>query len=403
MFDLIFKILFFIMLVYCGFSVVYFFIFSLAGKFIKEKHTSVFYLPDTRIAMLLPAYKEDGVILLTANNLLNLDYPAELFHVYVIADSFADATLKELRKLPLTILEVSFENSTKTKSLNEAFERIGENYDIALICDADNILANDFLKKVNSAFLSGIRAVQGRRVAKNTDTGFALLDGCSEAINNHIFRKGANALGLSSSVTGSGMAFGFSLLKRILSDMSAISGFDKPLQLKIVQSGIKIKYLEDALIFDEKVDNPDSFKQQRRRWLLSQFIYLNQYFLQGCRELMKGNLSYFNLAVANNLVPPRVLLIAAMPLLCIAAYFVQPPFIFYTAVILMLMYILSLLLAIPAELMNKKLWNALLQLPKGIILMAANLFKLRKAKNVFIHTIHTKNEITNPLYNTHGK
>ena len=98
------------------------------------------------------------------------------------------------------------------------------------------------------------------------------MDGCSEAINNHIFRKGANALGFSSAVIGSGMAFEFSTVKNILSEISAISGFDKPLQLKIVESGNKIKYLEDALIFDEKIDNPNAFKQQRKRWLLASLL-----------------------------------------------------------------------------------------------------------------------------------
>ena len=265
------------------------------------------------------------------------------------------------------------------------------------------MLAKGFLKKINDAFMNGAKAVQGRRVAKNLDTSFAVLDSCSEAINNNIFRKGANALGISSAVIGSGMAFEFDVLRNALSEISAISGFDKPLQLKITESGIKILYLEDALIFDEKVDNSDAFRQQRKRWLLSQFIYLKEYFFKGLNQLLKGNLSYFNLAVANNLVPPRAFLIAGLPALCIAAWFIQLPLVFYTTVILFGVYFLSMIIAIPAELKNKKLLNALLQLPKAIVLMIGNLFRMKKAKKVFIHTIHTKNEITNPLYKMYGE
>ena len=157
------------------------------------------------------------------------------------------------------------------------------------------------------------------------------------------------------------------------------------------------------MIFDEKVDNSDAFKQQRKRWLLSQFIYLKEYFFKGCRQLLKGNLSYFNLAVANNLVPPRAFLIAGLPVLCIAAYFIQLPVVFMQQFLLLAVYFISMLIAIPAELKNKKLLNALLQLPKAIILMIGNLFRMKKAKKVFIHTIHTKNEITNPLYTMYGE
>jgi cellulose synthase/poly-beta-1,6-N-acetylglucosamine synthase-like glycosyltransferase len=377
--------------------------FSMAAKFFKRDKSAATYLPLKKIAVLVPAYKEDEIILATAQNILSQDYPKELFDVYIIADSFKNTTIEQLEKLPLNVLQVSFTNSSKTKSLNECFKNMRHYYDIALICDADNMLAKGFLKKINDAFLNGAHAVQGRRVAKNLDTSFAILDSCSEAINNNIFRKGANALGISSSVIGSGMAFEFDTLRAALSQISAISGFDKPLQLKITEAGTKIIYLEDALIFDEKVDNSDAFKQQRKRWLLSQFIYLKEYFFKGCGQLLKGNISYFNLAVANNLVPPRAFLIAGLPALCIAAWFIQLPVIFYAAVFLTGVYFISMVMAVPAELKNKKLLSALLHLPGAIILMIGNLFRMKKAKKVFIHTIHTKNEITNPLYKMYGE
>ncbi len=402
MFSQVLIILFAVIFIYCGVSVVYLFVFAVASKFYKRNSITATYIPLKKIAVLVPAYKEDGIIVATAQNLLSQDYPSHLFEVYIIADSFKNTTIQQLSTLPLHVINVAFENSSKTKSLNECFRQIDEQYDIALICDADNMLAKRFLKDINDAFLAGAEAVQGRRVAKNNDTSFALLDGCSEAINNNIFRKGANALGLSSSVIGSGMAFDFEVLRNALANISAISGFDKPLQLKIVESGTKIKYLEDALIFDEKIDNPDAFKQQRKRWLLSQFIYLKEYFLKGCSYLLKGNISYFNLAVANNLVPPRAFLIAALPLLCIAAFFIKPV-IFISALLLMLLYVTSLVVAIPSELKNKNLLSALAQLPKAISLMIFNLFRLKKAKQVFIHTVHTKSEITNPLYKIHGE
>lgn len=398
MFDTITKILFLILLIYCSFSVVYFFIFSLAGALAKKIERLNYSVPVNRIAILVPAYKEDGIILSTAKNLLNIDYPRNWYDVYIIADSFQPSTIQQLKELRLHVIEVSFENSTKTKSLNAALQAITKPYNIALICDADNLLSDDFLRQVNYEFVKGQKAVQGRRVAKNIDTDFAVLDGCSEAINNHIFRKGANALGLSSAVIGSGMAFEFNKLKNMLSEISAVSGFDKPLQLKIVESGIKIKYLEDALIFDEKVDNSNAFKQQKKRWLLSQFTYLKEFFIPGCKQLLKGNFSYFNLAVLNNIVPPRVLLIFALAVLTVLTYFFEPGIIFRFFLGFSILYFIVLLMALPQQLIDIKLFKAVFQLPKAMFMMIASLFAIRKARNVFIHTIHTKTEITNPLY-----
>ena len=295
------------------------------------------------------------------------------------------------------MLEVSFEKSTKTKALNEAFRRIGEAYDIALICDADNMLAGDFLRRINDRFVKGARAVQGRRVAKNLDSSFAILDACSEAINNHIFRKGANGIGLSSAVIGSGMAFEFGTVRQVLSEIQAVGGFDKILQLKVVGQGISIEYLEDALVFDEKVDSSEAFQQQRKRWVSSQFIYLRQFFGPACRQLLQGNLSYFNLAVANNLVLPRAFLLVLPPLLALAGFFLNPVW-GWAGLGLWLLYLLSLAFGLPVAFLNRDLLVAVLRLPKAIIVMIGALFQVKKANKTFIHTVHTKTEISNALF-----
>jgi len=392
------NVFFVLLFSYCGISVLYLFVFSLTGKLFYKKNMSVSVEPIKRIGVLVPAYKEDGIILATARNLVQLNYPSELYDVFIIADSFQEETLKQLRELPLCVIEVSFDKSTKTKALNAGFSYIKKEYDIALICDADNILANDFLRILDHSFSNGARAVQGRRVAKNLDSSFAILDACSEAINNNIFRKGANALGLSSAVIGSGMAFEFEKIKNILGEIDAVGGFDKPLQLKIVEQGIKIQYLEEALIFDEKVDSSYAFKQQRKRWVSSQFIYLKKFFMPAVKQLAKGNLSYFNLAIANNLVLPRAFLLLILPALVVVTLFISPSWAMLFTVIWIL-YLFSLLLALPAMLVNKNLFYAIFKLPKAIGAMIAALFEMKKANKTFIHTVHTKTEVTNTLFN----
>jgi cellulose synthase/poly-beta-1,6-N-acetylglucosamine synthase-like glycosyltransferase len=415
LFSKIIYFFFVICFIYCAFSVLYLFILAFSGRFFfRRKMDSLPVDPVKRkIAILVPAYREDGIILSTANNLLGLDYPSDRYTVYVIADSFQKETVDKLRHLPLTVLEVSFDKSTKTKSLNEAFarigdqafsrigdqafSRIGDQYDIALICDADNMLAANFLDRINAAFAGGARAVQGRRVAKNLDTSFAILDAASEAINNNIFRKGAYGLGLSSSVIGSGMGFEFGTIKNILSEISAVGGFDKILQLKVVEQGIRIHYLEDALVFDEKVDSSHAFGQQRKRWVSSQFIYLRRFFGPAFRQLLKGHFSYFNLAVANNLVLPRAFLFVLLPLLLLLGFIIQPAW-GIAAIGLGLLYLSSLVMGVPANMVNRDLLVAVLQLPKAVAVMVGTLFQIRKANKTFIHTVHTKTEVSNSLF-----
>ena len=113
------HILFVILLVYFALSVAYLFVFSLMGKWFYRSRWKMNPIPSKRIAILVPAYREDGIILSTARNLLQLDYPRHLYDIYLLADSFESSTLIQLRQLPLETIEVHFDKSTKTKSLNE--------------------------------------------------------------------------------------------------------------------------------------------------------------------------------------------------------------------------------------------------------------------------------------------
>ena len=397
--------LFYLLLfVFLAFSVIYLFVLSFAGRFRRTRPSVIPGSPKNNIAVMVAAYKEDGIILSTAANLLALDYPADLYTVYILADSFQPETVQQLRRLPVEVIEVVFEKSTKAKSLNAAFSRIERPHDIVLICDADNMLEKDFLRKIDGEFTAGSRAVQGKRVAKNLDSPFAILDACSEAIGNHIFRKGSNALGLSSSVIGSGMAFDFAEMRQIMGEIDATGGFDKILQLKVVERGHSIRYLDDGLIFDEKIGNSQAFSNQRKRWVSSQHQYLKKFFLPSFRQLFRGNINYFNLGILHNIVPPRSFLFVLMPLLVVLSFFVHPAFYWVTASgVLLLIFLLSMMMGVPSSLVNRDLVRALSALPRAVFIMFGTLLHLKKANKTFIHTVHTKTEVSNPALKNYDK
>ncbi|MEN7550719.1 glycosyltransferase family 2 protein [Rapidithrix thailandica] len=393
-----------ILLIYFGLAVLYVFIISFTGRVKPVAPLQVKETPYHKIAVLVPAYKEDAIIAPVVEKLLQLRYPKEFFDIVVIADSLKKSTLSRLHQLPCRVIEVHFEKSTKTKSLVKALQVLNNEYEVALISDADNIMAPDYLQKINRAFNNGYTAVQGQRVAKNMDTPFAVLDALSEVINNHVFRKGFNAMGFSSSLIGSGMAFKADVLLDCLKQINAVGGFDRVLQLYLIERKQWIYYLEDAIVFDEKVDNSEAFSKQRRRWIASQFIYLKRYFAKGIKQLLKGNIDYFNAGVLYNIFLPRTLTLGFLFLFAVTALSFPQLFSLPQAWIgLFAANVLALLIAVPLSFYNQRFFKAILSLPKVFWIMFTLLFKLKGADKQFIHTVKTKVEVDNTLYSSHGK
>lgn len=381
---------------YLGLTALYLLFFGLVGLF---KHSVPISQDDKvrKIAVLIPGYKEDNVIIDVAEKALIQDYPKEAYEVIIIADSFSKPTLEKLRVLPLKVVEVSFEVSTKAKALNKAMDVIGDKYDVALVLDADNIMEVDFLTKINKAFNNGFKVVQGHRVAKNINNSFAILDAISEEINNYIFRKAHRSVGLSAALIGSGMAFDYKLFKETMADIDAVGGFDKQLEMFLLKNKYTIEYLEDAIVKDEKVQKSEVFANQRRRWLSAQFIYFGKNIGSALVHLLtKLNIDYFDKVIQMGQLP-RIILLGLIGIITVFYSFVNflLPMdynIFYLTFYqwgdMLVVIVLALLLSIPKSFYNTKTFNALLTLPKGFILMFVSMLKFKGANKKFIHTQH---------------
>ncbi len=378
-------------------ATLYLFVFALAGIFYRQKTNEK---PNKlrKFAVLIPGYKEDSVIVTVAAEAAKQDYPKDKFEVIVIADSFKSETLEKLKKLPIRVVEVSFEVSKKSKALNKCMEIIGDGYDVAFVLDADNIMQPGVLHKINAAFDTGYKAVQGHRTAKNLNSKFAILDAISEEINNNIFRKGHRVLGISSALIGSGMGLDYKLFKETMRAIDSV-GEDKEVELKIIKEGYRIDYVSDAVILDEKTQKPDAFVNQRRRWIAAQIVYFRTHFLDGLKMFItKGNFDYFD-KVLQMVQPPRILLSGILFIISLVFGVVdlipirplQPYFFpgFYPWLALFIGTALAMFFSVPRKFYSKKTFLALLSLPYGFILMVLSLLKLRGAAEKFIHTEHS--------------
>ncbi|SKC82417.1 glycosyltransferase [Ohtaekwangia koreensis] len=380
-----------IILLYFVYVVVYTAFFAFAGVFYKALPL----LPPQRnlkFCVLIPSYKEDAVIVDVAQKALNQNYAHDHYDVVIIADSLQPSTIAFLQTLPIKVIEVQFESSTKVKSLNMALGQLPtDKYDYAVILDADNIMEPDFLQRQNALLAGyGFKAVQGQRKPKNQNTNLAFLDGVSEAINNHVYRQGHTAAGLSSSISGSGVVFDFALLKEKLSKMTSIGGFDRELELQLLQEGIKVYYYKDAVVYDEKISQASAFQNQRKRWISSQYFYLRKYFKSGMLAFFKGNFTFFNSAILRNIQLPRLINLGLLTVLTALAVLAHN----YLAwgatpwVVLFTVNTIAVLISIPGEFYSKKMLKALLDLPGIFVRMFLLLFKLKNANKKFIHTPH---------------
>lgn len=380
-----------ILLAIVALNVLYWLVFSIAGRLGRADDRPAESVPSVfrKIGVLIPAYKEDAVIVESVTENLKQKYPADRYDLIVIADSFQLQTLAKLATLPIKVLQVSFEVSTVAKAINAALSRLPlEQYDILVVSDADNHMAPDFLSRINQAFAQGWKAVQGHRVAKNINTSVAILDAISEEINNHIFRKASRVLGLSSATIGSGMAFEPGLMKAAMSTQHTMGGYDKELETNIVLSGHKIAYLEDAFIYDEKVANRAVFENQRTRWIAAQWQFLKSYFWQGVTEMTKGQFAS-GFKVLQAVFLPKILLLGVLCVCLVAGLLSGHASLWAIPLGLLITLCGSLIISVPTHLWKRITFRELLLVPLLLLSFVRAVLNMRKAFKRFMHTPHT--------------
>ncbi|WP_276485221.1 glycosyltransferase [Paraflavitalea pollutisoli] len=393
MIQQILHIIFFLLFLYLAAYTCYFFFVAVVGKLYKPRK----YQPHASkksIAVLIPSYKEDHIIVNTARKAAGHDYPADKFKVYIAADRLQPATVAELRTIPnVEVLEVFFELGSKARSLNKLFHWIpADRHDVAIILDADNVMMPGVLEKVNAAFQAGFRAVQSHRIAKNLNTPVAILDAISEEGNNHLFRRGQRALGFSSTTIGSGMAFEFHKIKEIydIPDILGNPACDRVVDFEIMKADICIEFIDDAYVQDEKVGNKQVFENQRTRWIESQIIHLRLFFDKKSGHLPKTK-DYFNKLFCN-LAAPRLIFLMSYFLvfaIIILQYFtgysiLWPQYTWWLG--LMLLYGATFIIAIPNKFYSKQTIGAVLHIPVLVWSIVRALFKLNVDRKEFVHT-----------------
>ena len=362
---------------------------------IASMHADKYY----KFLVLYPAYNEDRVIINSVKTFVSQYYPYENFHLAVISDHMQPETNEQLAQLPITLLQPVFEKSSKAKALQYAISYFEEmkgkmtgnktvgDFDFVVILDADNVVNSDFLDRLNSECAKGYKAIQCHRCAKNSNNDIAVLDGVSEEINNTIFRKAHNRIGLSSALIGSGMCFDYKWFKDNVFKLTT-AGEDRELEALLLKQGIYIHYEPDIPVFDEKVSNKDNFQKQRLRWMTAQIQSLLNLLPYIPKAILTGNIDYIDKTVQQALIPRSMLIVITFMMALLITLVSREWCLKWW--LLFLFICLSLYVSTPKQLRSQSVYGKLASLPLLVWKMILNLLKIDRKNTDFIHTTHDK-------------
>ncbi|RYG44693.1 MAG: hypothetical protein EOO01_19030, partial [Chitinophagaceae bacterium] len=318
------------------------------------------------------------------SSLLKTDHPA--FMIYVVADNCEPYEYYDPSGR-VVILHPEPALTNQVKSHFFAIKNFKRDHNRLVIIDSDNLLEPGFLKAIDHWFSKGYAAVQGVRTAKNHNTPLACLDAINELYYLFYDRKILFAIGSSSMLSGSGMAFTTDLYKKCLGDSNTSgAGFDKVLQYAILSSGYRIAFEEKAIVYDEKTAHADQLVKQRARWNNTWFRFFPfslKLMAQGIYKL-SINRFLFGFILFR---PPLFILVILTGILTISNLFITPVVSLYW-VVAGLIFVSGFLLALRRMHAPQELYSALKYIPKFILLQVRSLFKTKKANQYSVATEH---------------
>lgn len=362
----------------------YLFVYAFASLFYKERT-----FPATehhhRFLVLFPAYAEDSVIVNSIRTFLKQDYPTAYYHVATISDHQKEKTIRELQQLPITTIIATYTDSSKAKALTLAIDTVHGEFDTVVILDADNLAPVNLLTEINKMRDVGIKAIQVHRKGLPAKSDVSILDGVSEEINNGIFRKGHQVLGISSALTGSGMAFDYQWFKEHIRKANT-AGEDKELEAMLLRQKIHIIYSDALYVYDKKTEKQEAIGNQRKRWMASQFHLLLHVIPDLFKAFFSGNFAYAD-KIIQWMLPPRLIQLALVFGITFLSYF-RGIDVCSKWLSLSILQILAMILPLPKEFRTRRMFQALAQIPQITLRIFVNLFHLKGASKKFIHTKH---------------
>ena len=264
--------------------------------------------PSKKFACMIPAYNEENVIGDLISSLQNQNYPKRLYSIFVVADHCSDHTAEIARGVGSRVFERSQGSDGKGNVIRFFLEKLfnelhEEKFDAVCFFDADNLVHADFLQKMNDALCEGRNCIQSYLGVKNPRDNWV-----TEAIygaylvTNRLWQLSKESLGLSAGCGGTGFCVTTNLLREYGWSTETLT---EDLEMEVIYAlkGIRVSWLHDAVVYDEKPRFLKKALRQRTRWMIGHLNVLKKYFFKLVIEGVK-NRDFKLLDVAFYLLSP---------------------------------------------------------------------------------------------------
>ncbi len=282
------------------------------------------------VAVLIPAYNEEKVIVRTVRAVLNSDYPN--LRVIVIDDGSKDRTLEVARRAFIAeedlgrVLILSKANAGKAEALNYGIEHI-EDAEIFVGIDADTIIASDAISRLVPHFINPkVGAIAGNAKVGNRVNLWTRWQALEYITSQNFERRALDVLGAVSVVPGAIGAWRVSAVREVGCYQLDTVAEDADLTMALLRRGYRVEYEDMALAYTEAPTNANGLMRQRFRW---SFGILQAVFKHRTVFARKGALGWVALP---NIVIFQILLPLVSPLIDIMFavgaiwYFIQKHF-----------------------------------------------------------------------------
>jgi peptidoglycan-N-acetylglucosamine deacetylase len=223
-----------------------------------------------RVAVLIPAYNEEKVIVRTVQAVLASDYTD--LRVIVIDDGSSDKTLEVARtafdqeEASGQVLILTKPNSGKAEALNYGLEHVRDE-EIFVGIDADTVIAHDAISRLVPHFLNpSIAAVAGNAKVGNRVNLWTRWQALEYITSQNFERRALNTLGAVSVVPGAIGAWRTSAVREAGGYHTDTVAEDADLTMALLQRGYRVQYEDLALAYTEAPVNANGLMRQRFRW-----------------------------------------------------------------------------------------------------------------------------------------
>jgi cellulose synthase/poly-beta-1,6-N-acetylglucosamine synthase-like glycosyltransferase/peptidoglycan/xylan/chitin deacetylase (PgdA/CDA1 family)/spore germination protein YaaH len=221
------------------------------------------------VAVLVPAYNEETVIVRTVRSVLNSSY--KNLHVVVIDDGSSDRTAEVAREAYAAeiatgkVAVFSKPNGGKAAALNFAVERLTEEFYVGI--DADTVIAQDAIAMLMPHFEDPlVGAVAGNAKVGNRVNLWTRWQALEYITSQNFERRALNLFNVVTVVPGAIGAWRTGPVKAAGGYPLNTVAEDADLTMSLLEQGLKVVYEDRALAFTEAPINARGLMRQRFRW-----------------------------------------------------------------------------------------------------------------------------------------